>query len=722
MILDLTRESLYAADALKIEKKYTFLFGKNGTGKSTITNIINTQCKDTHDVRIFSGFDDVVDSELNLNAVVLGKENSEIKRQIEVLEAEILKLETEKAQIEKSYRKPLEDETKPNLYTEYEKLYAQKCEIEDIIEGKLRAEAAKIKKMENPRFVSTSYNILNIKRDIESAIFLSKEETEEAKRILKSDVKIVDKIDFPQIDIANCIARTNKILTKYVEERVHVERVGTDPKKVDFAKQGISLHKPGDVCIFCGGIISEKAYKELKTYFSADEVKTFQKEMTDEIDSIVEMQKTVDSLKFDKTLFYPMYIKDIAELGEKLIEYKNNAGKILSRLNKELIRKQAALFIGQDELSFDFDDTYNEICLRYNEVVKLNNANDIKKRQEEARAKLLYGAVYNALDNIKYTELLIKKERACAAVDFKSLQMQKEKDKVSGPGGIDEKLKEKRNAIINLKKQTRDEIKLAKEISKKLKNLVSFELEYIPAKDEQLKGLYKIKDSKTGEIRNVTDLSTGEKNIIAFLYFIGKLNEINEDVDGKAKLIVFDDPMNSNDDNMQYLMMGELDQLMKQICEDDSQFILLTHNIHFYININYSRKKDNQADFLHLEKISNKTVFNYVTGRKDFKTSYESLWDELKFLYHNEDAGPDLLLNPARRIFETYIKFNGLDSGAFYKDHVAEKKLFDVNSHSIDDLNADLNSNTKEQIIAFMRGCFVDNYAQNHFEAYWDND
>ena len=85
--------------------------------------------------------------------------------------------------------------------------------------------------------------------------------------------------------------------------------------------------------------------------------------------------------------------------------------------------------------------------------------------------------------------------------------------------------------------------------------------------------MYKIRDVHTVKIRNVTELSTGEKNIIAFLYFIGKLHEFNEGEERKPQIIIFDDPMNSNDDNMQYLMMGELDALGQLYCLYFGQFI-----------------------------------------------------------------------------------------------------------------------------------------------------
>ena len=73
-------------------------------------------------------------------------------------------------------------------------------------------------------------------------------------------------------------------------------------------------------------------------------------------------------------------------------------------------------------------------------------------------------------------------------------------------------------------------------------------------------------------------MSTGEKNIVAFLYFIEKLNELNLKDGNKEKIVIFDDPMNSNDDAMQYFISEELKQIMKKCDKGFGKYILLTHN------------------------------------------------------------------------------------------------------------------------------------------------
>ena len=57
----------------------------------------------------------------------------------------------------------------------------------------------------------------------------------------------------------------------------------------------------------------------------------------------------------------------------------------------------------------------------------------------------------------------------------------------------------------------------------------------------------------------------------------------------------------------------------------------------------------------------------------DFKTSYESLWIELKLLYEYDVTSADMLLNPIRRIIETFTKFNALDKTNFCNEVSGQK-------------------------------------------------
>ncbi|WP_337466095.1 AAA family ATPase [Megasphaera sp.] len=184
--------------------------------------------------------------------------------------------------------------------------------------------------------------------------------------------------------------------------------------------------------------------------------------------------------------------------------------------------------------------------------------------------------------------------------------------------------------------------------------------------------------------------------------------------------------MSSNDDYLQYIIIDELQRLMKTKNSDDI-CIIMTHNKHFYLNVKYGwhyKPFNNQdkkvACFIRLMPDGNHSVIQYIDKKsEDFKTSYESLWKDLIFLYNNDDAPADLLLNSIRRIIETFLKFNAIESSEFYGNMPGVEKYFNVNSHSVDDLEAELNGKGKSEIMALMREYFEKNNLLPHFEHYF---
>lgn len=75
-------------------KQANFIYGKNGTGKSSITQAVREQYSETYDIRIFQGFNSVVEN-TKLNAISLGTANSELQPQIDEVSEKIDKLKNE---------------------------------------------------------------------------------------------------------------------------------------------------------------------------------------------------------------------------------------------------------------------------------------------------------------------------------------------------------------------------------------------------------------------------------------------------------------------------------------------------------------------------------------------------------------------------------------------------------------------------------------------------
>ena len=166
---------------------------------------------------------------------------------------------------------------------------------------------------------------------------------------------------------------------------------------------------------------------------------------------------------------------------------------------------------------------------------------------------------------------------------------------------------------------------------------------------------------------------------------------------------------------IQYLIITELQKLLRNI--EKRQLFILTHNIHFYINTRYQwwtgSSKPNYDKTAY--KNSVKARVNRINNKDDdLKTSYDALWSEVKWL--NSYKKTDMMLHSLRRIFETFQKFNKIEN-MFY-NNIEASKLFNVNSHSIDDFEVYLNGKSEVELIKKLERIFFDLVAEEYFNHY----
>ena len=715
MNINLAQENVFEENVINFDKKINIVFGKNGTGKSTIAKLIKEQVSD-YDIRIFQGFEGIIDANKKLNAVVLGEENTLINTQIEAKQTVIEELGNQKNTIIKSISRPQVD-SEENFWTKCESANKTFTNKENEIKDFKTQSAASIKNETSPQISAPTYNLRNFSAEIENARLLQETEILQYTNILKSEAKNAEKIKLPIIDHSGYLNDVNEILVDKVTEKVIISRLENNENKRKFAEDGLACHQKGDVCAFCGNIIEDDTFAELESYFSADEVKKLQKNIQDSSNRINKEIFKLESVNIQSEQFYPEFLEKLKSIYDRLREKLDLYKNFFHQLSEALQNKQSNLFMESNILHLEIPPMLNELQKECDELVEENNQNDLLVKQKDAQDKLRYHKIKTLIDEYEYSVKMCELDCLEKEKNRTKLELEKERNKIYGESGLDYQISKIQTEIDDLRAQTKDEKKLAQIINTKLKHSVSFELVHYENEDGE--GFYRVKCLRTNTTRDITQLSTGEKNIIAFLYFIEKLGEINEnELLQNKKVIVFDDPMNSNDDTMQYIIIDELQKLMKSIRGND-KFILFTHNNHFYLNVKYGRKY-NEDRFIRFVSNGCKTNFKVlVKEQEDFKTNYEALWSEVIYLFSDNSTSPELLLNPIRRIIETYTKFNGVNKNIFYENLSGAKKLFDVNSHSIDDLEADLNGKTKNDIILLMKQCFEDNNAIEHFNKHW---
>lgn len=719
MKIDLSNVTLFDRDSIDINKPVNFIFGKNGTGKSTLSRLIKEQNPDK-DVRIFHGVESVaIDGKLN--SVILGQENILAQKNIEKLNKEIENLQSDK-QVKEEEKKELE-----NKIAEKKK---EINKIERLIDKFLAEKASEIKN--NPLHVATpNYNVLLIKKELKYAFKLSEDEKQECKENIKIDIKTAKNIPIVNIEFKSLLDETNKLLNSAIEEEKDIIRLSSN-QKINFAKTGFEIHGKGDICSFCGNKIADETFDELEKFFSASKIKDFENSINDLIKKIDSSTEKINNIVFDRDQFYNHYqteIEDLEKQKDILIEEQNS---FLNELKSNLEAKLTQLFAKSKTIELKIPDDISEILKNYSKLVKKNNSEDFNSIKKFSKDLLRFDLIAMALSEFehKHNEAYTEKLKTISTNEGEIADLEEKKEaKENEESTIEKNIVDKKAEIQNEIDKTKSEHILAKNINKKLEMYVNFELEHVEMEEDSRNGYYRIKNKEASETeyRDITTLSDGEKNIIGFLYFIEKLGEVQNNL--SDKIIVFDDPMDSNDDLMQYIIITEIQDLMKLIDKKrvSDILVIMTHNSHFYINVKYNRLYKDGLDrngaqkigdnFLRLQKEGGVTRIKILESEgQDFSTNYELLWKELRFLYDNDK--PNLMLNSIRRIIETYTKFNKSDN--FYGENKEAQKLFNVNSHSIDDLEAELNGKTKDQIIELMRACFNSNNAKNHFKTHWN--
>lgn len=700
---------------LLITKKVNFIFGKNGTGKTTISDEILSQLSNDYDVCVFKDFDGVVENG-RLNAVSLGTENAKIQNEIDVIDKEIL-------EIEKQTNQP-EDGTVDNFFTKAKKAEEAYVKQKNKIDVFFTDSARKIKNKSNPQIAKPSYDKANFQDDISKAELLNDDNIATHKNTIRADKKAdVASINFPDIDLLTYLETVNEIIKSSVEQTIDIPELKDNSDKQNFARQGMSVHehKTGEICAFCGNNITSERWQLLGNYFN-DEVKKLESRIADQNEKINSELDAIQKIKeIKKEEFYDKFEHDIKKLNLQITVKRNEYRDFLIRLQKRLEEKKSNLFIELAPLEIVAPSSFKDIeqaCKVLTDKHSQLSLN-LTTEQEKAKDALRYHEVKKILDEFEYEEEKIE------LATRKTLNGEAQKNL---QGKISELKSYQKTREVRIS-QTKDEEIIAQKINKHLSSMgvISFSLKLVEDKDENQKGQYQI-ESYDKSIRPITQLSKGEKNIIAFLYFIFSLESI--DSKSKPKIIVLDDPMTSNDDTMQYLIIGQIQKLYREL-KEGNYFVLLTHNCHFYLNVRPNTAKpysENGKEISFYEKYGvyhlfsdgkRTTIKSISKGKQDFKTSYETLWRELVFLHDTEDASPDLMLSPCRKICETYMNFTKKGIEAFYANNTNAKKLFDVNQHSIDDFEAEANGKTKAEIKNILYQLFKDNCAEDHMNGYW---
>lgn len=332
---------------------------------------------------------------------------------------------------------------------------------------------------------------------------------------------------------------------------------------VEWINKGVDIHEEDDSCQFCGNEIKLQEIKERVREYNENRkqkaTKTLQNlnhklsELQNIIQECLDKQtNTVSSLDTDAKISNSYAVIQEASIGIA------NARNVIKDKIKNIDSKQTFIDFGDDLVKFSHAiETLSGI--RNSQLKDLETQNNNKDT-------LVKGAIGLEIVNDKN-------------IQGKLSDIKTESKAFESATTSNKEIHEKIQKLKQSKSVTAD---FADYISGILASL-NINLKLVVSEDDKN---YVIQHKHSNVKLILSDISEGERNLLALLFFYYELFRDNEQQDFKneVELIIIDDPVSSMDDiNKMYIL-----ELMKQVLElDTPQVFILTHSWEDFSNMCY---------------------------------------------------------------------------------------------------------------------------------------
>ena len=691
-------------------KKINVLYGRNYSGKTTLSRIIRAletgKISDKYDsgksfsvivdgspvtqdnptnhtktIRVFN--EDFVRDNLSFpynddgnisSFAVLGEDNNTIQTQIDNINSEL--------------GKNVEGEEKTGLYKDQEVKDSEYKNANDAykdantrLENLLRSKATEDRQHSikyNPAlYGDQNYSLPKLKSEIEQVLQdtytpISNEKKEELKHLLKEEEKVdVSLLMSPKTALSEIANKVKKLVEEKIVQKEKIEEL-VNADLINWAKRGKELHQQGDKCAFCGNLITSDRWALLNNFFD-DTQKKLEENIDSLIGEITNVRSNIDALSIDKNLFYSTFHTQLDGLSVQSL--KENIKKSLDSLKEQLQSKKDDLFENKTFIPVtDYTNDLESFSKSYNEIVVQNNqfTKELKDKRAEAQTSLRLYEIYNFVGTIDYKG---------NQKNIRQLEAQKNA-KETEKKNVDFQIKSKEDEVEKLKAKMNDEQKGAEKVKEYLSEFFGqLHLSLRADKENEMDKSYKFFILRDGN--PAYNLSEGECNMIAFCYFMAKLEDVS--TQGKKPIIWIDDPISSLDSNHIFCVYS---MIHKKIVADDNfeQLFISTHNLNFlkYLKRLPERNKNKLSLIIsRYDKVSviekmPKYMEEYVT---EFNYLFKQIYDCAN-LVQVDDTNYTTFYNfgnNARKFLEIYLYYKYPDMYNQSKDEDAQRerrKLF----------------------------------------------
>lgn len=554
-------------------KEKNLVYGWNGTGKSTLSNLFRSIEKRTPisegevefvisgkkidgaalstvqglpQVRVFNK-DFIADNVFTTNGSVvpiffLGEANIEKQKRVEKLKGDLEEAEKEgrtkeaekrrsdkalddfKKERAKSIKDLLSSSGGSNPYNNYDKRsYQVKCD-----------ELLKISDAEQKARVLD-----------ESALDAQKK---------KKESTPLDKLPLVKFDYPDTKQLTDQVvasLRKTVISSI-LEALKNDQELSEWVKTGLVKHKKENStdCLFCGQSIPDGRIQELEAHFN-DEYNAFVVEMEKQSMAV---RSAIDSLESSSP---PNRLGLYDHLRNEFDNKCQELSKELSGL-KEYLESLLAALKDKAQKPFRSIEAIFELVNGNASVMSDLNAVISKHNQETDDFQSAIRSARTAIEESLVAQSLTEYQQKKADVDLVTAALKSASDRAAAL----------RNDIREIEKDIEEHRRPADELNADICSYVG--------RDEltfEIQGNgYQISRNGTP----ATNLSEGEKTAIAFLYFLKSLGDKSFSLEDGV--VVIDDPVSSLDSNALFHAFG----FMKDRTKDAGQLFVLTHSHSFF--------------------------------------------------------------------------------------------------------------------------------------------
>lgn len=543
----------------------------------------------------------------------------------------------------------------------YNTAYTNYQDEQNRLELSLRNKATSGKtsiKYQSEVYGDQNYNISKLKNELNHVSekdLLTNEQADELKVTLREGLKQIPSINavvFPSFEKINRIVKTiieHQILASdKIEELVH------NAMAHKWVEEGCELHKDRSTCLFCGGEMTKSRWTTLERHY--DEATQVLKTrigkaitwLNEKIQIAQELYKVLPSN------YYSCFKDEVEVINKDMDALRKSLISALECILQQLKSKQENIHSTLAYTEYPFDLT--AIDTVYQRIQDLNNlanqhGNNLSTVQAKNREKLRLSEVARFKKETGYSDTLtLIKEKEDIASEMKTIKEQIESD-----------IRTLELQIKSKERLRQNEEEGARRVNEILQNYFGHRfIELRSVKKENEEGIY---FDVFRQDQKAYNLSEGERNLVAFAYFVAKLSDVN--TVAEKPIIWIDDPISSLDANHIFFIFSLIDQQVVKK-EQWSQLFISTHNLDFLRYLKRLHTGKQRAWFLIERQGDQSCLRKMPTYMKEYVTEFNYLFHQIyKCSQATENENYELFYNfgnNARKFLEAYLYYKYPDN------------------------------------------------------------